>query len=67
MERLRGNARTQHLPVVILTSSDEPADVERSYASGVNSYVRKPIEFAQFSQTVGQLGTYWLQFNEIVS
>jgi CheY-like chemotaxis protein len=67
LERLRSDARTRTLPVVILTSSDEPGDVARAYALGVNSYVRKPIEFAQFSETVGDLGAYWLFINELPS
>jgi two-component system response regulator len=67
LERVRADARTATFPVVILTSSDEPGDVARAYALGVNSYVRKPIEFAQFSETVGDLGAYWLFINELPS
>ena len=67
LERVRLDARTATFPVVILTSSDEPGDVARAYALGVNSYVRKPIEFAQFSETVGDLGAYWLSINELPS
>jgi len=50
--------------VVILTSSDEHEDLIRCYNLGVNSYVRKPIEFGQFSETVAKLGLYWLLLNE---
>ena len=64
LERLRADERTQKIPVVILTSSDENADIDRSYELGVNSYVRKPVEFGKFSEAVGQLGLYWLLLNE---
>jgi CheY-like chemotaxis protein len=64
LERLRADPRTKHNPVVILTSSDEHEDLVRSYSLGVNSYVRKPIEFAQFSKTVAELGLYWLLLNQ---
>ncbi len=52
------------MPVVILTSSKEEADVVNSYQLGVNSYVQKPIEFDRFRETVAQLGLYWLLTNE---
>lgn len=60
---IRSHTRTQLIPVVVLTSSDERHDVERSYALGANSYVRKPVDFTQFSQSVRQLSTYWLLLN----
>lgn len=63
LERLRGHAATELLPVVMLTSSDEQHDVVTSYRSGANSYVRKPMEFRQFVETVRQLGAYWLLLN----
>jgi CheY-like chemotaxis protein len=65
LKRLREDPRTREHPVVILTSSDEQEDIVRSYHLGVNSYVRKPIEFAQFSKTVADLGLYWLLLNEV--
>jgi two-component system response regulator len=64
LERIRADERTKLLPVVILTSSDEQEDMIRSYRLGVNSYVRKPVEFGKFVETVGKLGLYWLLINE---
>jgi two-component system response regulator len=66
LRRLRGNERTKDLPVVILTSSLRGEDLERGYALGANSYVRKPIQFSQFVETAKTLGTYWLTINERV-
>ena len=63
LTRLRENERTRLLPVVMLTSSDEPEDRLRSYQSGANSYVRKPVGFSDFAQTVAQLGVYWMATN----
>lgn len=65
LQRLRANPHTKMLPVVILTSSDEQEDLLRSYSLGVNSYVRKPIDFLQFQNTVGQLGLYWALINRL--
>ncbi|RKT43008.1 response regulator [Thiocapsa rosea] len=64
LERLRADPRTRLLPVVILTSSDEENDRLRSYESGANSFVRKPLEFAGFAETVARLGSYWLLIND---
>jgi two-component system, response regulator len=64
LRRMRSEAATRRLPVVILTSSDEEQDVARSYDLGVNSYMRKPVDFRQFAQAVEQLGLYWLVLNE---
>jgi two-component system, response regulator len=63
LARLRADARTALLPVVILTSSDEESDLLRSYELHVNSYIRKPVDFVQFNEVVGQLGLYWLVLN----
>jgi CheY-like chemotaxis protein len=63
LQRIRANEATAHIPVVMLTTSDEEADVMRAYKSGVNSYVRKPIEFTEFSKVTAELGTYWLLIN----
>lgn len=64
LERLRADARTRLVPVVILTSSDEERDRLRSYEGGANSFVRKPLDFAEFAETVAGLGVYWLAMNE---
>lgn len=64
LERLRTDPRTHLLPVVILTSSDEERDRLRSYENGANSFVRKPLDFAEFAETVTRLGVYWLTTNE---
>ncbi len=64
LRRIREDERTRRLPVVILTSSQEEQDVAQCYDGGANSYIRKPVDFAQFAQTVLQLGLYWLILNE---
>ncbi|HXX66290.1 MAG TPA: response regulator [Polyangiaceae bacterium] len=64
LKRIRAEPRTRLLPVVILTSSAEDRDRHESYGSGANSYVCKPIDFAQFTDAVRQLGLYWLVLNE---
>ncbi|NUQ76000.1 MAG: response regulator [Polyangiaceae bacterium] len=64
LRRIREDARTERLPVVILTSSREEEDVIRSYELGANSYVRKPVKFADFANAVKQLGLFWVLLNE---
>ncbi len=64
LRRLRADERTRLLPVVILTSSREQQDLIGGYGYGANSYVRKPVDFAQFVEAVRQLGLYWLALNE---
>jgi two-component system, response regulator len=64
LRRIRANARTRRLPVVILTSSKEEQDVAAGYDLGVNSYIRKPVDFKQFAVCIERLGLYWLVLNE---
>lgn len=64
LQKLRADARTRLLPVVILTSSKEQQDLVEGYRLGANSYVRKPVDFTQFIEAVRQLGLYWLILNE---
>lgn len=64
LKRIRADVRTQLLPVVILTTSVEDEDRLEGYRVGANSYVRKPVNFNEFSQAVLQLGIYWLVLNE---
>jgi CheY-like chemotaxis protein len=64
LRRIRADARTRRLPVVVLTTSKEEQDIAASYDLGVNSYIRKPVDFAQFVQAIQHLGLYWLVLNE---
>jgi two-component system, response regulator len=64
LRRIRSDPRTHMLPVVILTSSREEQDLIQAYSNGANSYVRKPVDFNQFVEAIGQLGLYWLVLNE---
>nr|WP_303652745.1 response regulator [Paludisphaera mucosa] len=65
LRRLRADPRTRRLPVVVLTSSKEEQDLLASYDRGANSYVRKPVDFPRFAETVHQLQMYWLVLNEV--
>ena len=63
LERLRKDKRTQLIAVVVLTSSDERDDIRGAYARGANSYIRKPVEFNQFTTMLAEIGRYWLDLN----
>ena len=63
LRRIRGDARTALLPVVVMTSSQQEEDVIRSYELGCNSYLRKPVEFERFVEAAKSLGMYWLVLN----
>jgi len=65
LQRIRSEERTKLLPVVILTSSDEERDVIDGYKLGANSYVRKPVDFVEFTRAAQQLGLYWLLMNRV--
>jgi len=64
LQAIRANPATHKLPVVVLTTSAEPFDVDATYALGVNSYIRKPVDFEQFVWAVKQVGLYWLVLNQ---
>jgi CheY-like chemotaxis protein len=64
LRRIRSDPRTRRIPVVILTSSNEEQDIATGYDLGVNSYIRKPVDFDQFLHTMEQLTFYWLLLNE---
>ena len=63
LKQLRAEESTRRMPVVILTSSNEQRDIFASYDLGANSYIRKPVDFTQFTDAVRQLGVYWLVLN----
>jgi len=65
LRQIRADERTHFLPVVILTTSKEEQDMLDSYSLGANSYIRKPVDFVQFTEAVRQLGLYWLLLNEV--
>lgn len=64
LQRIKSDRKTKLIPVVVLTSSKEESDLLKSYDLGVNSYIRKPVDFDQFVETVRQIGFYWMLINE---
>jgi two-component system, response regulator len=64
LRRLKGDPTTRSIPVIILTSSREEQDIVKSYDLGVNSYIVKPVDFEQFTESVRQLGLYWMVMNQ---
>ncbi len=64
LKRIRESEQTRFVPVVVLTTSNEQQDIMKSYEDGANSYIRKPVDFDQFVESVRQLGMYWLMLNE---
>ncbi|MGD0170084.1 MAG: response regulator, partial [Smithella sp.] len=64
LKRVKNHDRTKPIPTVILTSSNEKTDIINAYLHGCNSYIRKPVDFNQFAETIKQLGLYWLVLNE---
>jgi two-component system, response regulator len=65
LKEIKSNAKTKHMPVIILTSSKEDRDMVASYKLGVNSFVSKPVEFDKFAKIVSALGFYWLVVNKM--
>ncbi|OAI40020.1 two-component system response regulator [bacterium SCGC AG-212-C10] len=65
LRRVKADERTQAIPIVVLTSSKEDRDLAECYRMGVNSYIVKPVNFEQFTESVRQLGMYWLLLNQI--
>ena len=60
LRAIREDPRTRAIPVVVLTTSEEPSDLERSYDLGANSFIRKPVDFAQFARAIADIGFYWM-------
>ena len=61
---LKNNDKFRHIPVIILTSSNEKSDLNKAYELGANSYLRKPVDFSTFSALIGEIRSYWLELNE---
>ena len=64
LQRIRNEPRTRMIPVIVLTTSNDAADIQAAYTVGANSYIRKPVDFTDFVDVVNQLGTYWLVLNQ---
>lgn len=64
LKRIKVESRTRSIPVVVFTSSQEPRDIVESYRFGVNSYIVKPVDYAEFNNTVRSIASYWLSFNQ---
>jgi two-component system response regulator len=65
LERLRATERTRHVPVVMLTSSDEQQDILGAYTAGANSFIRKPVDSRRFNEVLERIGRYWLELNVV--
>lgn len=64
LRQIKGDPRTQMIPVIVLTASNQDRDIVESYRLGVNSYITKPVDFEQFTECVRQVGLYWLLYNQ---
>lgn len=65
LKQLKSNPETKQIPVVVLTSSKEEIDIKTAYKLGANSYIVKPVDFEGFEEAVGEIGLYWLLYNEL--
>src|SRR4051812_46833470 len=65
LQRVRADARTRNVPVIILTTSKEPSDIDRCYSLGANSFVTKPVDFTEFIEVFGQMMRYWTDLNQV--
>ena len=65
LRRIKADSRTSHIPVVVLTSSDEDPDIKTCYSLGANSYIVKPIEFDALTHKISELGLYWMVLNKL--
>ncbi len=65
LKQLKSNPETKHIPVVVLTSSKEENDIARAYELGANSFIVKPVDYNDFVETIGEVGMYWILFNEL--
>jgi CheY-like chemotaxis protein len=64
LRQVKADARTRTIPIVVLTSSNEERDIVETYQLGVNSYITKPVDFGQFTESVRQIGMYWVLLNQ---
>ena len=64
LKTIKGDPQLKHIPIVVLTSSKEEKDIVSSYDLGVNSYIQKPVDFKQFTDSIAQVGYYWVIMNE---
>lgn len=67
LEKLKGDVRTKMIPVVVVTSSQEPSDLSRCYELGVNSYIVKPVDYESFVKALSEAGVYWLFINKVIN
>jgi len=65
LRQIREQDVLRYIPVVVLTSSDEQSDIEKSYALGANSFLRKPVDFEEFNETICCMVQYWMKYNQI--